>query len=621
MSTTSGDPFTSLLENADRSARLCECEGRSGITHRPLNRCEDCGASACEKCGGRPEHNFKLMSFVSNPRLTPTEFSKQLKSALPMSFTLSGIDNDSSIDKFQSSLTSPQAPPKMWAQWRAAVVAASKNELHFVALKRQDNWIAVYRSATATLELLLHPLGSEWRLFGVPRASEPANSEVRVLLASPIARLVCNGGLFDGVWELALPDPQSFKIEIQGGGELVPSWEAKLGLQEPRFKNKVVWSQLTITVPPENLAYLDRDISGIYTLLDKCGAPNSSLHKRIDKTEGHPLFLFLDPTRCGDNSDDGFVFSWSKRRYEYGETRPIVCRLDNEWRQNDVRDVQMVTTNVSCKWVKAPEMQMKVRYAVYRLRFTCNSRSWTQPTQSGDTFFAVPSEDMQVAISHTACSSANAMLVCKVPLGPDPGPTWSRGHWSEVDSVHARTTFQALAWLIERIRNIDDHFDSWISVELAAGKNHANCERCAPAPPALKWVKTDKKVVALEDSQQAGAYEQALKHRPSAFVTQLKVDEAGVGTVRIGINIASLVHRALSRLPSVNRPEKPLLSWRLTTEFTPMAKLPARRFELLSNRGDIEHEQPPHFRIPLRPEQLRSLGWMLKQESVGAPPF
>jgi SNF2 family DNA or RNA helicase len=44
----------------------------------------------------------------------------------------------------------------------------------------------------------------------------------------------------------------------------------------------------------------------------------------------------------------------------------------------------------------------------------------------------------------------------------------------------------------------------------------------------------------------------------------------------------------------------------------------ARSFRLLSNAEDEAAPQPPHFQThPLRPEQLRSLSWMLSQEGIG----
>ena len=192
------------------------------------------------------------------------------------------------------------------------------------------------------------------------------------------------------------------------------------------------------------------------------------------------------------------------------------------------------------------------------------------------------------------------------------GPEWPRGAWKEVDKVHERVTFKALAWLIERIRNVGDRFSDWQGAELPGA--HVNCERCAPTAPALLWTKVKKRVVAIEDTAGAGEYERNLKRRPAPFVTQLKLEEDGVGIVRIGVNVASLMHRAMSRLPSAGRKEKVSVSWRLTTDFLPAAKIHLPKFKLSSNRHDAQHAQPPSFKIPLRPEQLRSLTWMIAQE-------
>ena len=44
-------------------------------------------------------------------------------------------------------------------------------------------------------------------------------------------------------------------------------------------------------------------------------------------------------------------------------------------------------------------------------------------------------------------------------------------------------------------------------------------------------------------------------------------------------------------------------------------------FAITSNRHDKKVEQPPGWckKYPLRPEQLRSLGWMTAQESTTSP--
>lgn len=63
------------------------------------------------------------------------------------------------------------------------------------------------------------------------------------------------------------------------------------------------------------------------------------------------------------------------------------------------------------------------------------------------------------------------------------------------------------------------------------------------------------------------------------------------------------------------------MAWRLNSNFSPMATLQPPKFHILSNRHDDSHSQPASFKIPLRPEQLRSLTWMLRQEAADAPPF
>lgn len=232
--------------------------------------------------------------------------------------------------------------------------------------------------------------------------------------------------------------------------------------------------------------------------------------------------------------------------------------------------------------------------------------------------FGVPGNTLEVDISNDSCKSAKAILFCSVPLHEEPGHEWGIGQWKEVDKVHERSTFKALAWLTERVRN-DNDFRDWQDATVV--EHYTRCERCAPTPPAVKWVKDAKgKVSALERSVQAGKFERALKHRPAPFITQLKAEDK-LGNVRIGVNIASLMHRALSRLPSVGRTEKATVSWRLNTDFSPMAKLNVPKFTLASNRSDEEHDQPPFFKVPLRKEQLRSLTWMLQQEAADAPPF
>ncbi|KAI0773312.1 hypothetical protein BD413DRAFT_541087 [Trametes elegans] len=591
-----------ILDEAERSARLCGCEGRKGMTDRTLNRCVDCNSTSCVKCGGRPEHNYQAVDLKAHPRLSPSEFEKDLKAVLPMSLNISGVSKKL-LDKLADA-TDIDTSSSRWTGWRAAVLRAAEIEMRFVEPKRQEIWSVVYQSPTAKLELSLHPKQPEWRLFAFPKEHEPANAEIRKLLELPVGRFICKDGLFTGRWQFALPSVTKVDITIEGSSELVPAWEQKLGLQGDEYRNKMVHARLDVHVDAEHRSLFDRDISGSYTLIDKCGTANSALHKRAQTdAEGNlpPIFLLLDPTRCGEPSGDSFVFSTSTRRYEYGESRPIIALLDSKWRQSDTEGTQNVKCIVPCRWVEATSVKL-------------------MPATGHDAVFATPSEGVQIDVSQDACKSATALLVCRVPLGDQAGPEWPRGSWSEVDKVHERSIFKSLAWLFERIRNIDGQFNEWQTAD-EVDSHHVHCNRCAPVSPAILWTKVKKRIAAFEDTIQAGEYERNLKRRPAPFVTQLKLDEEGLGVVRIGVNMTSLMHRALSRLPTIGRTEPATLSWRLNTDFTPAVKIDLPKFKLSSNKRDPEHSQPPSFKVPLRPEQLRSLSWMLEQERKNAAPF
>ncbi|KAJ7446763.1 hypothetical protein FB451DRAFT_1291430 [Mycena latifolia] len=599
LAVTNVSSLADLLTNAEKSARLCDCEGRTDITTRKLSRCIDCGASSCAKCGGRPEHNPIPVDTIANPRVHPSEFADQIKSTLPMCVSLDGLSQQI-LDEIKSD-EEVTIPAKLWSSWRDSVLRIPQAELRFVEPKRQEIWIASYESPHALLELHLHPQQPEWRLYAKAESSEPANAEIRQILRAPVGRLRCVGALLSGVWQFALPQFASVPISIQGVGELVPSWEARLGLTDDEFKDKMVYSKLQITVSADVVGKFDRDVSGVYTLFDKCGTANGALHKKemsADESALPPLFLLMHPQRTSDD-DDCFAFSISKRRYAYGESRPVIAHLDPKWRQSSDDKARQVNCRVPI-WKTADAVKL-------------------QPSHGQDAHYAIPGQALALTGSNDACGSASAVLVCSVPLRGQAGPEWPRGRWGEVDKVHERSTYRAIAWFIERIRHIDASIGLWQFVKMT--EEISNCERCSPSAPELRWVQAGKKIVALEDPVQAGKYERSLKKRPSPFVTQLKVDDNSIGTVRIGFNAPTLLHRALSRLPVENRSERPVVSWRLNTNYTPTASLNLPKFVLTSNKLDKEHAQPPHFKINLRREQLRSLQWMVQQESADAPPF
>lgn len=355
------DSVKDILDRATRSVRLCLCEGRKDITTRELLRCQDCGSSSCKKCAGRPEHNFEPLDVQTVARIPPGTFIRELKSVLPM--CLSITDTTAELLDDLRSASNVTLPEKRWVSWRSAVVRATSSELRFVELKRQEVWSVIYQSTSASFELYLDPKQTEWRLYAIPLENEPANAEIRRLLQLPVARFKCQGGLLQGQWQFALPSNSEFTVTMTGSESLVPSWGSRLGLLGEEIREARVHSHLKITVPANKVSLLDRDISGTYALLDKCGTACGALHKRESAPEDvelPPLFMMFDPTRCGDPKDDAFVFTTTIRRYDYGEFRPIVCKLSSSWRQSDVQGERSITCHIPVVWVSSEKVLLQV---------------------------------------------------------------------------------------------------------------------------------------------------------------------------------------------------------------------------------------------------------------------
>ncbi|KAJ3052919.1 hypothetical protein HK097_005420 [Rhizophlyctis rosea] len=601
----SGVKVEDLVRDARRSARFCECEGRKGFARERIMVCGDCGFSSCVRCGGRPEHNYVPLEGLE--RLDPTEFEREVCAALPMRVSFVGI-----VEKLFEVVereSGVEVDSRMWDAWKGVVLESLPGaEFRFRSVKRQDLWVVLYDSERAELELWLDPKQPEWRVKVKSPPGEAVNSKLRALLLTPVARMKVVGetSLLEGTWELCLPVRKSFKIGMEGEGELVPAWEARLGLTEPQFSQMKWWSKLRIRdVPEEAKTYLDRDIEGSYKLFEKCGTAMGALHKKEENgDEQIPLFLFLDPTRCEEQDMDPFVLSSSIRRLGYGDERVCVATFDAKWRPSSFEGVKSVGCHVTGKWVSTDSVQLTP--AAMDLE---DGQAAVVATPASIGGLAVTLEGME------GCKVATAVVSCRVPVGKGDG-FWPRGRWETIDLAHkGKQTFEAISWVTERVPTLTE-MGGWMEIDEGDVPKEI-CHRCAPAKPEVKWILNNKKHVPLEDVVQAGVYEQAMKRRPQLFVVQLREDD-GIGKVRIGVNVVSLLHRAMATLPPSSRTDQLQLLWHLTTEYQPS---PLNRLTLCSNRPDPKHTQPPHFKVDLRPEQLRSLHWMLKQEEATEPTF
>jgi hypothetical protein len=228
-----------------------------------------------------------------------------------MRLAVDGV-TDELLDYLRGTKDGSKISEKGWNMWTDAVRKATVgNELKFKLLKRQEMWSAAYESPHARMELLLDPDLPEWRLYGKADDAEPANAPIRKMLIQPLARMRIGldaTSLLDGKWEFSLPISSTFEIQIEGTGELLPSWEARLGLLG-KFQEKKSWSHLKITAPED--VHFDQEITGVYKWLENCGTATGALHKKESTNGKKPLYFFFDPTRCGEAEEDFFVFSTS----------------------------------------------------------------------------------------------------------------------------------------------------------------------------------------------------------------------------------------------------------------------------------------------------------------------
>ncbi|OCF44062.1 DNA repair protein Rad8 [Kwoniella heveanensis CBS 569] len=616
-----------ILDLAKRSARHCQCEGQSG-TASPIEECTACGYKACKSCGGRPDHHYIA---CQNVRVEPTEFEKKFKELLPMRVKIAGLSTASLSNAREQAikLGKGSVNEKDWRLWSEAVIEGTEDaEFRFRYLKRQYTWTAVYEAPHATLNLFLQGRTPEWRLTIKAPATENNNSRLRALLLHPVARLrfdIKGQDVLCGPWELCVPSNQSFQVEVIGRGELVPSWQASLGLQGGLEKTKR-WSQLEFVLPDQAEKALDRKLSGIYTLLPKCGQAMHSLHKKEPDSadEGlEQLYFFLDPTRCGDSEDDSYVFSTSTERVDFGTERAVIAVLEPRWRENS-KEKQNVRLDVRGGWVTCDEAHLTA-VGGSDIAVVQGEASTVQRDRATYSIPESPSS-ISVSLDQDGCTHSTALLSCRVPIDPAHSESmWRPDTWGEIDLLHqGNATFANLAWITERLPPLA-RLSKWTHLSEIDAHGTA-CERCAPRPPKIHWIKkagklnknggkTKSTIVAFEDKLEAGRYEYALKNRPAPFVVQLRLDK-DIGSFRIGLNIVSLAHRALSRLPVNTSKGQIKLSWRLTPGQVADVPQPPRVFMLPSNKRDPEHAQPKGFKLPLRKEQLRSLWWMLEQEQA-----
>ena len=561
--------LSDLLDRSCKSAKRCYCEGSAAIAQQAIKQCADCHHTTCRRCGGNPSHNYKLASFINRNRSDPVEFERHLRSRLPQCLAFSPTVSDAMQHDQNEDYTE-------------ASNAAFSSTLTFSHVKRSHFWTAVYRAPNAKLELRLDDHGASWRLFGVADESLPANSKLRKMLEQPIAVAECGNHLLRDIqWRQRAPTEDNLEVKLKGT-QPIASWLARLAL--PDYRNQQVWSRLHVQVhvPATAIADVSVDLSGQYEALPLCGTPGDSLYKKLGTSLSRPIYLLHNATRDGDPKLDRFVFTTEKERLDFGE-RPVLASLDPRWSPCvDSKTFERTSLHPTGKWENSDLQLHEV-----------------DPQVVVHAPLSIEAAQLQLD-----CTEAELILKCDFSSsGHD------EGDGARIVDPKDRQFFAQHAYILELMRR-QLPAKKWRSLpNTQAG---CDCSACAPHKPNLRWKLAEKGIKPYEDPATAAVYERAIKrrHQPILFQT---VPGPRVSTMHFGINLASLAHRAVARLPA-NYQTTCRLAWTLEQDMASSTNFTVRPFVLRPTEGPSSPNAEVGMNCRLFPKQALVLQWMQKQE-------
>ncbi|KAF2835614.1 hypothetical protein M501DRAFT_941321 [Patellaria atrata CBS 101060] len=575
-----------LLNDARRSQQYCDCEGLNGVVDN-IRICHDCGHTSCLKCAGNPVHNYRLASACFDRRIKPSEFEDRWKFLFPSRLEFQDV---AGLDSLKSKSES-KAGSDMWETFKGIYTTAMKQYFTLARFKRGRTWSIMYESDFAKLELLLSNM-PEWRFFLIPPPDLPGESFLRNSLERfHIGKSPIKQGLLSGRWEWRVPSQIQEAISILGSGQKSPSWQNRLGLLH--FKEQTVHSILTVKFTEKTFPYFEK-MAGKYNYLPDCGTSRASLYRREPHDRENldilPVYLRHDPDPIGNPEKDSFIFTTTCERDVDRPNSEILGRLSPNWLPEHVSERK---TQVGLDWMWTSDVPQQTRLV------------------SADVpIFSRMCQESRFSFLDSDCLSAKPIFECRFSVPEDTIPL----HSPLLNPTLVSPDYQRIfGWAVNRIPKIPG-LDVWHTF---GSDNQSKCRMCAPQTPHIKWEIKEgsgntKNLYPYEDAKEAVAFELALKSRPDVFKVDTSVDHNNVASIRVGVNVWSLVHRATSKLKTVNDIR---LSWRLSSKYSAVDMPQLQPFRLASNTKDMPYDGHLSMKLPLRQSQMRSLTWMRQRES------
>jgi hypothetical protein len=657
-----------IVMEACRSVRLCEgCEKHGIRTKNKLQRCINCGYTSCMKCGNDGKHEYATY----NPpfrRIDPSKFEALIKNSLPMRMKTPNIsadilqsiyqgflENDADADADADDLENinvdepiteqngPRQPLKITSFFKPAVtkldtsptvrkrttveeiqatcleklksIFSSGMELRFSSVERSGVWTVRYESEHARLDLVVDKVNVEWRMFAKPDAHEAGNSKVRAAFMFPFLYMKPTGDdIVKGNWKIWKHSPRQFEVEMHACGKLIPSFKNALGLED--FAEEYILDEYMLLTEDNELA---TDVVGPYKLFTCGDAAEQSLHVRMPlHPDGEHTLLFLDVGHYTDPQKSPFVISTNSRRLPNGEQRPNIIEILNIWRptifkvssnerksenfaHSNYHETEFVLVESKGRWEDLPGFQLQMESDV-----------------TGEVMRA--SQTINGVIV-TSCEQSYLAVEIRGQLHASEISKWVKFQAVDIDDLHQLDFFKDFASLVQKNCQVEG-LQEW---QVVLRGQQTQCLKCAPSIPAIKWGFREKKsnrgakdaLYAFEDRQETTGFENAVKNRPASFSIQIGRVSNRTAALKLAINPLTLMHRAAAKINRNSKAVNVELSWCLKTDYTNRSYPNLPTFKLRNNNENTEADQPGGFNedFRLRPEQLRSLNWMLSQEN------
>ena len=591
-----------LHDLARATFQYCHCESPKEMAARPLQKCQDCGHTTCRECGLLPKHRYQDFTPDREP---PKTFDELARSSLPIA--LSFIEGEFQFRDLTKALG-------LEGSYENHLIKAFCDTYRYEGISRSHRRTVTFKGQSSRLVLSFTNQKMEWLLFAMPDPIEPGNSKLRRSLLGPIAKMsVDTTRLFDGIWYIRKPSKRSADITITGCGEQVPSWQSKIGLQKPEFRDSKVWSELNIQMTQEASAQLELDLSGLYQALPDCGMAMDTLYKKVAPVSANesPSFFFLDQNPIGEPAEDKFVFTKDKQRMRYNELREVAAYVSPTYRLSDVPRTTVECTSMD-DW--QPALANPHLASLGSPQASSVSRLNLSEVFSLRNFNPTASPKSPNRVGSTCKDEAIAVFECVVPLEratslgfPDmsslsDGELFIPPTAQMEDDIHTD-----LAWCLDTV--IESHISMFAGeIDLPEGVLE-DCKSCSPAPPALDWALKGNKFVPHENVSEACVFERALKGRPLGLIAELK-KENGSCVLTIGLNVGTLIHR-LSPVISLWSSRK--LHLCVDTSFDAKGESVAQALVIKDNKSDPKiNVELPEF---LNADQRQLVTWMIEREN------